>query len=694
MTKPISLEKTLRPSQSQSLGVREAESWHGPTKLRLRLIGQMSASDENGIVALPRVRKTRAVLAILALAAPRPVLRNQITALLWSTRESEQARASLRQSVHELQDMCVTIGLPLLRTGRQHLQLDIDQVWVDVHAIAHATSAQADLLDLVQGGVLEDLTGLDPAFDQWLATETRTVHTTAGNLAALVLEQQSEPAKIIAAARRLVAISPTHEAGWRRLMQAYGDAGERAAAIEAFEQCVQSLSLIARTQPSNETMTLATAIRDGTANAAPVVAAVPPGTSPHIPHNGSGRGSRRGVWLGVAAFRATDPQDEATVSVGLAEEITTALARFRWINLIAPGSIAALAHEPTGQTERWRALDLDFLLDGTIQRSGGMLDGGQIRVTVRLIDMREGCEVIWSRRFDRAAAGLFTLQDEIAAETAAQVDPELIMHESKRIAARPMQDPTAYELMLRAIPAIYRLVEPAYSEAGRMLALAAERAPDSATLHAWWACWYAFLVGQGWAADPEAAIQKAGSLAERAVALDPACARALSIAGYVRGFVLHRDIAETIALHERALVLNPNMPFAWAVSALAHTYAGDHETAVAYALQARRLSPFDPHGFFFDNALMVPSLLLGDFDTVVAAGRRSLGLNPAMSSTCKGLLSALGHLGRPDEAKAVLAQLLQIEPRFTLASAAARSPLRREADRATYLDGLRLAGLR
>ena len=52
--------------------------------LRLTLFGQMEAIDGAGRSVLPRSRKTRGVLAILALAAPRPVLRSRLTALLWS----------------------------------------------------------------------------------------------------------------------------------------------------------------------------------------------------------------------------------------------------------------------------------------------------------------------------------------------------------------------------------------------------------------------------------------------------------------------------------------------------------------------------------------------------------------------------------------------------------------------------------
>lgn len=644
--------------------------------LRLHLIGQMAAFDRTGAIPLPKVRKTRALLAILAMAAPRPVLREHVTALLWSKREREQARASLRQCVHELQDFGHILSIGLLQAGRQHLQLDPNVVWVDVKAISCATTADATVLDLMGGDLLEDLVGLDPAFDHWLEVETRRLRDGAASLAGLLLEQQKVPAEVIVAARRLVSIAPNNESGWRQLIKAYLDIGERGIATETFEDCQRTLA--ARGQsPSAETRAL---LQQPSTPKLPAVVSPAAGAAP----------SRKdsGVWLAVAVFRATDPRDEATLSIGLAEEITSALAKFRSVNLIAPGSIAAISHEPPGQGERWRGLDLDFLLDGSIQR-----DTGRIRVTVRLLDMRAGGEVVWSSRFERTSADLFTLQDEIAAETAAQVDPELMMRESRRAAGRPAQHATAYELLLQAIPAIYRLTAEGYAEAGDALAHAAELAPEDSRIFGWWACWHAFLVGQGWAPDARHAMRRAGELAERAVTLDPSCARALSIAGYVRSFVLHQDIRETIGLHERALALNPNLPFAWVVSSLSLTYAGSHEVAIVRAQQARRLSPFDPHSFFVDSAEMVPRLMLREYETVALLGRRSLALNPAMSATWKGLLSALGHLGRHEEAAEVLGKLLRIEPGFTLAAAAARSPLRREEDRAIYLDGLRKAGL-
>ena len=70
--------------------------------LSVAVLGPLGVWDAAGISLLPRVRKTRAVLAILALAAPEPVLRSRLIALLWSRRGLAQARGSLRQAIHEL----------------------------------------------------------------------------------------------------------------------------------------------------------------------------------------------------------------------------------------------------------------------------------------------------------------------------------------------------------------------------------------------------------------------------------------------------------------------------------------------------------------------------------------------------------------------------------------------------------------
>ncbi|MBV9250940.1 MAG: response regulator, partial [Acetobacteraceae bacterium] len=230
-------------------------------------------------------------------------------------------------------------------------------------------------------------------------------------------------------------------------------------------------------------------------------------------------GSRRrttAVRLGVMPFKAIGSSGYSDFSLGLAEEMTSAFSRFRCITCVAPTSVAAAIDKSFGQSERWRALDLDFLVDGSLRR-----DDDNVRIVVRVLDMRGSGEMSWSRHLQSRMSDILALQDEVASKVAAQVVPEVLLWESEKTAVRPKVDATAYDLMVRAIPAIYRLDKNTFKSARPMLEMAIEKDPSSGSARSWLAHWYLFAVGQGWADDPVLAIQRADALAQRAVVLAP-----------------------------------------------------------------------------------------------------------------------------------------------------------------------------
>lgn len=393
------------------------------------------------------------------------------------------------------------------------------------------------------------------------------------------------------------------------------------------------------------------------------------------------------IRLGVRPFRTIGASNDTALSAGLAEEISRAFSRFQWITCVAPASVAALADEPIGVGERWRQLDLDFLVEGSFRKKND-----DIRIVLRLINMRASGEMSWGRRFDSPFHNVLNLQEQIASETAAQLAPELLIWEANAAAIRPHVDPTAYDLMLRAIPSIYKLEESGFREAGNLLERSLAQDPNSAACHSWLAHWYLFTLGQGWATDFELSVQRAEELSKRAVVLDPTDARGFTVAGHVRAF-LNKDAEGALALHERAISLNPNLALAWCYSGLAHSYSGQHNEAIRRIQHAQRLSPHDPHGFFFDMAMGMPLLLTGEFEASALVGRRARDRHPGLSSTYKGLLAALGHLGATREAAQVRKALVTMEPGFSIGEARLRSPLARPDDLARYLEGLRLAGV-
>ena len=664
----------------------------GPVTVRLRLIGQMEAWTLTSESVLPAGRKTRALLAVVALSAPRPALRGRLAELLWSRRPEEQARASLRQEIHRLLEALSPAGVETLNITRDHLSLRPGTVWIDVEEVMRATTAQPASLSLLDGDLLEDLDGVDPAFDTWLTTERERLRDRARTLAEALLREQVEPEAAIPAAQQLLAIDRAHEGAWRALMRAHAARGERGMAIQAYERCRSVLADLLDAPPSIETQRLLAEIRGGGSRAAlkplpqPTTEPEPePKANPGRPEHRSSRGGTR---LGVMPLKLVGTsEEEAHLSPGLADEITTALARFRWMFLVSSNSLARFASDTRDEGEIARTFGLDFLLDGAIQKVRSRL-----RITLRLLDLRAGNQVVWARRFDRQTNDLLTLQDEIAAEVVAQIDPEILLIEAKRVAARPPHDPTAYDLLLRAIPLIGRMEREPFIKAGQLLKQAIEAEPDYASVHGWYAYWHIFFVGQGWADDASAALEAAGQLAERAVTLDPNDARALTTAGHVRAFLHHR-LREAVALHEQALSANPNLAMAWNLSGVAHAYLGDPDEAERRIARYKKLSPLDPHAFFFDTAFIIVALLKRDYESAVAYGRAVSEMNPAFSAACKPYLAALGYLGQQQEAAVVLRRLLSIERDFTVARFLETSPFERPEDREHFAAGLRSAGV-
>ncbi len=636
---------TLPPIQTE-LTLDAAANAGLPPVLALHLFGPMRLTVA-GAPAVAKTRKTRALLAVVALQAPRPVLRAQLIALLWSTRAPEQARASLRQALHELQSALGTLAAPLMRVGRAELALDARGLWTDVAALDAPGGLAGFALPL-----LEDLRGVDPAFDAWLAAEERRQTSRARYAIAAALDR-GETVPAIEAAEILLARDPSDSPAWDLLIRAHGCAGDPAAASAAGRRRAAALGEPLPPAP------------------------IPPPPVPPIHAALVGAATARGLRVGVIGLHALPGAGPSALALaaGLSEELIAALARFRGIACVP------LAAPPPRAAET----GLDFLLDGAIQ-----IAADRLRVSIRLLDLAAGGEVVWAERFDRPFTTLFALQDELAGETVAQLESRLLLwHASRQDAPR---DPVAERLLRAALPGLLRLDRAEFERAGDRLHAAAMRDPRHPRVQAWLAHWHLFALGQGWVADPAHAGRAMHGHAETAVALDPDDARALSLSAHVLGFA-GQDPEAATRRHAEALTANPNLPLGWALAGLNEAYLGRHTEAARRVGLAARLSPRDPLRYFFDMALAVPHFLRGDDAEAVRVGTEAIAANPGFSSAYKTQLAALGHLGRRTEAAEIRTRLLALEPRFSVDQAMERSPIADPEGRARYEAGLRLGGL-
>ncbi len=703
-------------------------------KLHVRVIGQMEIRAADGTNLLPAGRKTRALFGMLAILQPRALSRSRAAETLWSRRPSDQARASLRQELHRLLDGFGPLAAHVLSIGRDQMQLNPDTCWVDIIALQQASLENPQPLDLLDGVLLDGLTGIDPSLDSWIIAERERLNDWARTLADRILQAQGEPAGQIAAANRLLGIDRAHEGAWRSLMQAYAVSGDSAMALKAYERCRASLADLLGRTPSADTEQLCGVIRgdlaatsvpassiytadgdDETAGrrngpAMPKLAA--PRSHPADGHAGKKAGVS-GLMFGATAVQADHPARppvtfarspanplrlgivrldaagatpmETRLALGLSNEIGSAMARFNRV------AVVSLVHQPTPQPSHavlHQQFGIDLLLEGTIMP----LDDRRLRVELQLLDLRCGGTLAWSRRFEPASDDLLATQDEIAAVASAQVDLTVQSIEARRSMINLLATPAPYDLVMRASAMMVSLQRDSFNAAGDLLQRAV--AADANFAPAWinLAAWHMTSFVQGWTDDEAETIGQAAHTSELAVMLAPGNAMALSMAGHVAGYLQHRSDG-AMELLRQGLAANPNLPMAWAFSAFGNLFVGDIATAEAQLARYKTLAPMHMTAHRYDAAFIYAALLKGDFAGARLAGRTISAVNPHHALPLRPYLSALGHLGDADEIAVVRSRLEAMFPHCTITWFRRNNPFKRPGHTELVIDGLRKAGV-
>lgn len=653
----------------------------------------MRATTYLGEDILPRGRKARAILACLCLASGERIPRTRLATLLWDRVPDDQARKSLRQSLREVTRAMGPLATELISANRETIRLDSDLCWIDALALLApqpnvANSRRSDLAELCNGELLEELDGASPSFDQWLLSErtrfTEQLRTLLEAELVQLTQSGHDPAKQASAARRLIAFDPTHEGASRALMRALSEMGERAQAIRAYERCRDALKKTLDVQPSRETQALYKAIRAladrGDRDKRNQTSALPQDESFQRPSSPSQNRLR----VGVLPFMVTGTARHGALAFSLSQEIAAALSRFRWFDVIAPISLSRRSSESPVAEEVLKRKHLDYVIDGAL--SG---NGKQFQISVRLLDLTAEARPVWSERFKLSVGSLHQVDELITARIVGQIDPVILFIEGQ---PKRRQHYGATGLLLLAIPLMYSLERKKYEEAGKLIDSALAIDQNNAMVSAWAAHWQIYYVGQGWAQDSARALALAQEHARRAINLDPDNAEALGIYAHVCAF-LDKDFDSATYYFDRALRLNPNLAFIWALSALTYSYIGEPDAALQRLARYRDLSPFDPYPYIYENPYTVAYTIKGDYEQAVIVGRRVVKGNPEFINGYKPLIAALGHLGRRREAKPYIDKLLSLEPNFTVRRFGKVYPFKHAADRERYMTGLRLAGV-
>jgi TolB-like protein/tetratricopeptide (TPR) repeat protein len=342
---------------------------------------------------------------------------------------------------------------------------------------------------------------------------------------------------------------------------------------------------------------------------------------------------------------------------GMVEDIINGLSRIKWLSVIARNSSFFYKGKPFDIRQVGKELGVRYALQGSVRKSGDRL-----RISAYLVDTLSGRQ-LWTERYDRSLGDVFQVQDEIAMSVVGVIEPGLRAIEFERVKRKRPDSLDAYDLVLRALPSIYKLMPDACAPAIPLLEKALRLEPDYPFAHA--ALAWCFHIRFSRAGQHEADRAVAIRHARAAVAGAGDDATTLAIAAFVIWFDEH-DLATAFDLFDRALATSPSNLVALSASAFSLAWTGTSELAVDRARRALALSPFDPLSHLAHQGLAATHFHLGRYAEAYEAARRAVEAIPTFSVPYAHLAAALVRLGRREEAKAAARSLLRLDPTFTI----------------------------
>jgi len=409
-----------------------------------------------------------------------------------------------------------------------------------------------------------------------------------------------------------------------------------------------------------------------------------PGDAPAVretplPQNAGGRSdpSRPGIVVLPFENLSADTGQEVLCD-GLTSDITTDLSKFSSLFVIAANTAFTYKGRPTRVEEVARALDVRYVLEGSVQQMGE-----RIRINAQLIDAGAGHH-LWAQRFDRRTGDLFAVQDEMLGLIVTALAVRLTAAEHERAARKHPASVNAYEAYLRGMHLYSTRSADELAASRAWFDRAVELDPLYA--RAWGALAYVYVQEwlNGWRDD--SVLELAERYAHKAVELDPNDYMPHSFLAFC--CLNARNFELAMAEYERAYALNPSDADLLADISEALVYVGRHGEAIQHIQRAMEINPHTPDWYRWD--LGWAHYFAKDYGKALAA----LHQIPRPQPDVRLMLAAvLARLGQTKEAAAEMKRFRKARPGWTVASERLSVRFRDQADEEHWLQGARMAGL-
>jgi adenylate cyclase len=390
---------------------------------------------------------------------------------------------------------------------------------------------------------------------------------------------------------------------------------------------------------------------------------------------------------------STDPEQQY-FGDGMAEDLLTALSRFRTLSVISRDSSFLYRNKNLDVKTVGRELGAQYVIEGSVRKLGS-----RVRITAQLINT-DSRHHIWAENYDADVTDIFAVQDDVTRRVAAAIVPHIERDELEVARHRPTRSHRAYDCFLRGKAGFYAAHDGASIEEARQhFEEALSIDPRFAGAYLWLARIDNTLTIYSRAGMPLTALrERAWGYVQKAAALDDKDARIQLNLAWCN---LWRGQFEAARRHcDMIGQLNPNDPDLAIDRGTTLVCLGEPEAAIEVMTEGIRLNPLHPDSHLAD--LAEAYFMAGRYDEMIAIADRIFPDPSRRFAAWKAAGYALaGHREKAaEEAQRFVDNVQAIwagDPDAGVAGYVewllSFYPFRRKQDRDHLLAGLRLAGL-
>jgi adenylate cyclase len=376
-----------------------------------------------------------------------------------------------------------------------------------------------------------------------------------------------------------------------------------------------------------------------------------------------------------------DPKKDY-LSDGITEEIINALSKIPSVFVIARNSTFTYKGKPVRVQQVSEEMGVQYVMEGSVQWSGD-----RVRITVQLIDALKGHH-LFSDRYDRELKDIFVLQDEITKKALMAMRVALRGEDALR-SEKETKNLDAYLKLMQAWEHMVVFNKD-------KMALARPLVEESLALDPGYASAYAALasvnileVYVGASKSPRESLDRAEELVKKALALNDSNSYAHTTLSLT--YVFKKQFDKAVPEAEKAVALSPNSASACFMLGTALFHSERFEEAIPHFKKSLRLSPIPIIQCL--NNLAATYRFLGRYDESIATFKKLLQLQPDHVPAHVLLAATYVLAGRQEEARAEAAEVMRIDPQFSLERYAKTIPYR-QALVDQQVEALRKAGLK